>query len=46
MAYGYHCGGYPLGAENDPRAPWNERDEDEEEYFDEVEADDRRHEND
>ena len=45
MAYGYHCGGYPLGAENDPRAPWNERDEDEE-YFDEVEADDRRHEND
>ena len=46
MAYGYHCGGYPLGAENDPRAPWNERDEDEEGYFDEVEADDRRHEND
>jgi len=35
-------GGYPLGAEYDPRAPWNEQEEEDEEYFDEVEADDRR----
>lgn len=30
--YRSESGGYPLGAEHDPRAPWNEQDEQEQEF--------------